>query len=204
MSEYCDASDRPMPSTTRYRPRPVLHPEMSISEREVSSSARKRDAERPHLAVARTMAASHRNQRDNDGCSERATGDDVGTFEIGYAKPPAETRWKKGQSGNPRGRPKGRRGMKQIVQKEAQRKVTVTENGRRRSLPASDVVIRKVFSQALAGEQAAAKLVLSYLEKFLPDEVPVETKRLTPDDEKLLREFLTGVAVDTPEPADGT
>jgi hypothetical protein len=27
-------------------------------------------------------------------------------YEIGYAKPPERTRWKKGQSGNPRGRPK--------------------------------------------------------------------------------------------------
>jgi hypothetical protein len=27
-------------------------------------------------------------------------------YEIGYGKPPERTRWKKGQSGNPRGRPK--------------------------------------------------------------------------------------------------
>jgi Family of unknown function (DUF5681) len=31
----------------------------------------------------------------------------AGDYEVGYGKPPARSRFSKGQSGNPKGRPKG-------------------------------------------------------------------------------------------------
>lgn len=37
---------------------------------------------------------------------------DNNNYQVGYGKPPKHSRWKKGQSGNPRGRPKGTRGLK--------------------------------------------------------------------------------------------
>jgi Family of unknown function (DUF5681) len=33
--------------------------------------------------------------------------DGEGDYRVGYGKPPLETRFKQGQSGNPRGRPRG-------------------------------------------------------------------------------------------------
>ena len=67
---------------------------------------------------------------------KKAVANPPASYEVGYAKPPVETRFKPGQSGNPRGRPKGAKNKPQhistdtlhdIILSEAYRKVTITE-----------------------------------------------------------------------------
>ena len=60
-------------------------------------------------------------------------------YEVGYGKPPKSSRFKKGKSGNPKGRPKGAKNrlpnlneerLKSIIIKEAYRPINVVEDGR--------------------------------------------------------------------------
>lgn len=55
--------------------------------------------------------------------------DEKKDYEVGYGKPPKRTRFKKGQSGNPKGRPKGAKGFTASLKREMESKVTALSEG---------------------------------------------------------------------------
>jgi hypothetical protein len=55
-----------------------------------------------------------------------------------YRRPPEATRFKPGQSGNPKGRPKGSRNFSTAIEKELNARVVVNENGKRRTITRRD------------------------------------------------------------------
>jgi Family of unknown function (DUF5681) len=57
-----------------------------------------------------------------------------GDYEVGYGKPLRETRFKQGQSGNVRGRPRGSKNLATVMLKELSERLTISENGRRRKI----------------------------------------------------------------------
>ena len=72
-------------------------------------------------------------------------------YEIGYGKPPKDTRFRKGQSGNPKGRPKGAKNkgagpmderLKEIILEEAYRTISVRDGQRDVKVPMAQAVIR--------------------------------------------------------------
>ena len=50
-------------------------------------------------------------------------------YEVGYGKPPGHTRFAKGQSGNPRGRPPGAKSFTTLLDEALNERVLVEENG---------------------------------------------------------------------------
>ena len=50
-----------------------------------------------------------------------------GDYEVGYRKPPVNTRFKSGQSGNPKGRPRGSKGFATLMRKALSETVLVRE-----------------------------------------------------------------------------
>ena len=93
------------------------------------------------------------------------------SYEVGYGKPPAATRFQKGQSGNPSGRPKGRKNLASVLQQALQVKVPVTEAGRRRMKSKLEVAITQVVNKAASGDLRALGQVLA-MHSLLADVVP--------------------------------
>src|SRR5262249_16008337 len=82
----------------------------------------------------------------------------------GYGRPPAHTPFVRGQSGNPKGRPKGTLNLASLVRKALQETVTVTERGVRKTMPKIDVAIRQQINHAAAGDVRALKLLAFLLQ----------------------------------------
>ena len=86
-----------------------------------------------------------------------------GNYEVGYGKPPVHTRFRKGQSGNPRGsapraQPWDR--ANQLMLKEAYRPVTVRDGERTVRMPAIAAIFRSQLVSGLKGNGPAQRASL--------------------------------------------
>lgn len=93
-------------------------------------------------------------------------------YEVGYGKPPTHTRFKPGQSGNPKGRLKGSKNkhpglqeerMKDIILEEAYRGITVRDGDRNVTMPMVQAVIRSMAVNAAKGQHRAQRLFAQLL-----------------------------------------
>jgi hypothetical protein len=81
---------------------------------------------------------------------------DENTSTVGYKNPPEHTRFKEGESGNPRGRPRKQEDLNIILNRVLKRKVRVKENDQK--LPVRDALMWKLRELALQGDKQAMAL----------------------------------------------
>ncbi|MEO6607465.1 MAG: DUF5681 domain-containing protein [Aestuariivirga sp.] len=89
---------------------------------------------------------------------------------VGYRHPPLQSRFQKGRSGNPKGRPKGSWSGKDLLERALAIPLTVTENGVRRKLPQKDILFRSLLAKAIKGDTKSLTLVLKLIDKWKIDE----------------------------------
>ena len=85
-------------------------------------------------------------------------------YEVGYGKPPRHTRFKKGQSGNPRGRPSGSKNLSTLLSEALNELVVVAENGGRRKISKRQAIITQLVNQSAKADWRAMKLLLDMLQ----------------------------------------
>ena len=85
-------------------------------------------------------------------------------YEVGYGRPPRHTRFKKGQSGNPKGRPGGAKNLSTLLRQALNERVVIAENGGRRKVSKRQAVIKQLVNQAAKGDWRAAKLLFDLLQ----------------------------------------
>ena len=87
-------------------------------------------------------------------------------YAVGYGRPPKATQFRKGQSGNPKGRSKGSRSIGATLQAIIAQKFAVTEHGTTRRIPALEVMLRRLTNDAMRGDVRGLKLLLSLIERY--------------------------------------
>lgn len=117
-------------------------------------------------------------QPDKRGRGKQGGGDPTGDYSVGYAKPPKEHQFKKGErSKNPRGRPK--RSRVDRLTKILDQKITITEGGKPRRVPLSEALDIKLVRRALEGDLAAHKVLIkaqAMFAKFEAERAPTEAE----------------------------
>ena len=86
--------------------------------------------------------------------------DRLDTYEVGYGKPPRSTQFKKGSSGNPKGRPRKTLDFHLELLREFGSSITINENGRRRRISKYEAVIKQLAIKAMSGNLSAIRILL--------------------------------------------
>jgi hypothetical protein len=84
-------------------------------------------------------------------------------YEVGYGKPPLHTRFQKGRSGNPNGRPRGKKNLATLLSDALDQKIIVVENGRRKKISKREAIVTQLVNQSASADLKATQIVLAML-----------------------------------------
>ena len=85
--------------------------------------------------------------------------------DVGYRKPPQSTQFKPGQSGNPKGRPKGSKNFSTLIAAELDQNLTINIGGLAKTVSTRAAIVKRMVHKALKGDRKA----LDWIEKHVPD-----------------------------------
>jgi hypothetical protein len=114
-----------------------------------------------------------------------------GDFAVGYRKPPRGSRFTKGKSGNPKGRPVGSKNLRDLFEDALNEQVTVNENGRRRMISKREAISAQLVNKAASGDARSIKLVVDLLRNAAGrDEVSPQQTPLDEDDLAVMNDLI--------------
>jgi hypothetical protein len=116
-------------------------------------------------------------------------GDD-GEDRVGHRRPRRDTRFRTGQSGNPRGRPKRDRALSGLVARALAEKVEAKENGRRRRITKLEAAVTQLVNRAANGEQRATQFVFALLDGDQGRPAPLTAERPREGDALVVAELV--------------
>ena len=122
---------------------------------------------------------------------------------VGYGNPPKETQFKPGQSGNPRGRARGSKGLRAELKSELNELVEVTIDGRQRKISKRRLIIKSLTAKAAKGDVRAADKIISLLIQAEGFEDQRPQRRTLSDTDQQILNRITAMHADEPVEALG-
>lgn len=106
--------------------------------------------------------------------------------EVGYKKPPKHSRFKPGQSGNPKGRPKGSRNFSTDLKQTLKERVHLNKGGRRKTVSTQLATLMRLREKALSGDARALDRYIDLAQTYNDEEVTGAAARLGSTDAEIL------------------
>ena len=115
-------------------------------------------------------------------------------YEVGYGRPPKDTQFRKGQSGNPAGRPKGTRNFKTDLEAELQERVRITESGKSEEVSKQRALVKRTFEKGMYGDMRAVAMIIQWVMQYLGiSEGTPEAEDLKQNDKAIIDGFLKSI-----------
>ena len=126
--------------------------------------------------------------------------------ENGYGKPPKKHQFKKGASGNPTGRPKGKTSLTTDLQKILNKKITIQVNGENMRITMQQAFLQRLVNDALAGEAPFARLLVDLQKLILgqPEASGMPAGERNKQDKALLNSFAMLIGPNWQNKLEGT
>ena len=129
--------------------------------------------------------------------SKRRQPPNIGGEKVGYRKPPKQTQWRKGQSGNPRGRQRGSHNFKTDLIALLKSTVCVVRDGEPAQMSTQQAVLVRLCEKALKGDIRALVEVIHLMREH-SDAEPPNIENLSANDREILeiynQRILSGAA----------
>jgi hypothetical protein len=110
-------------------------------------------------------------------------------YTVGYRKPPTGTRFKPGQSGNPKGRPKDSPNLATDLSTELGELITVREGGEARRVSKQRALIKSLMAKALQGDVRATTALLALYARVISEPPEDESGSVEEHELLILRRF---------------
>lgn len=111
-------------------------------------------------------------------------------YKVGFKKPPKATQFKKGRSGNPKGRPKGTKNLMSDLEEELQEVIPLKESGKDKRVSKQRALIKSLMAKAVKGDTRSANLLLNMIMKVLvPAQTPEAEEELSDTDLEIIEAF---------------
>ena len=111
--------------------------------------------------------------------------------EVGFGKPPKHTQFRKGTSGNPKGRAKGSRNLATVLAQALREKVVVVdERGHRRVMTKLDAAVAQLVSKSASGDLAALRQLMARADSAEHQSTDANDRQLNEFDVKVMKGVL--------------
>ena len=111
------------------------------------------------------------------------------TYKVGYGKPPKAKQFKRGRSGNPKGRPKGSLNLANDLTAELGEHITVREDGRSRKVSKQRALIKSLMAKALQGDIRATAALLALYARVITEVPEDQDEPIHTEELQILRRF---------------
>jgi Family of unknown function (DUF5681) len=111
-------------------------------------------------------------------------------YEVGYGKPPKHTWFRKGQSGNLAGRPKGSTNVQAEMKRLLVAKTKIKVNGVVETVSTSKALYLALIQKAMAGDVRAISKIIEIVDPEMADELKATAANLTSADVEIVRHAL--------------
>ena len=93
-------------------------------------------------------------------------------YDVGYGRPPLQHRFRKGHSGNPKGKEPKRKNLKTELLEELATKILVNDGGQQRKISKQSIIVKRMVSDAAKGDAKARDQLLRLLDQVEKSQPP--------------------------------